>query len=132
MRSRDLLAALVLLGFVGCGTTGRATDHQRDTHQILQVLQAARSALLNDRPHAVCDLPTAHGRKRSLGFQVDFAAEGTPVPSTDPRLPQTCEQVVARMWSQVRHSHGAITWPADLRRVTFAVPSINGTRATAE
>jgi hypothetical protein len=98
----------------------------------VQVLQAARTALLHDRSHALCNLPTPHGRTRSLGFQVDFATEGTPVPSNDPRLPQTCEAIVAREWSQVRRSHGALTWPTDLRHVSFSVLSVRGSAAQAQ
>lgn len=111
----------------GCGTTTTKPTGRDEVRQILGVVQAARSALLGDRSHDACILLTAHGRERVLGFQVDFADEGTPVPSKDPHLPQTCEAVFIRESAQP----GARWWRADLRNAQFSVSSINGATATA-
>jgi hypothetical protein len=125
------LAAVITTGtlvLAGCGSTNREPSDQNDARRIIGVLEKARSALMNNRSHEVCDLLTDHGRTRALGFQVDFAGEGTPVPSKDPRLPQTCEAIVEREWSDVE---GA-SWPIDLRHVSFSVVSVDGSTAKAQ
>jgi hypothetical protein len=120
------------LAIAGCGTTDRKPTDQDDANQIIRVLEMARTALLDNRSHEVCGLLTAHGRTRALGFQVDFAEEGTPVPSKDPRLPQTCEAIVEHEWSEARRAGGAISWPIDLRHVRFSVLSVDGSTANAQ
>jgi hypothetical protein len=75
------LVAVIAIGtlvLAGCWGTDREPSDRNDANQILGVLEKARTALLNNQPHEVCDLLTDHGRARALGFQVDFAEAGTP------------------------------------------------------
>jgi hypothetical protein len=128
VRRAFVIASGVLVLLTGCGTHGTT---ERAAAEIRQVLERARTALLQNEPSRVCNLLTAHGRRRSLGFQVDFAEEGTAVPSKDSRLPQTCEAVVEREWTSARRS-GAQSWPLDLRHARFAVVSVEGATARAQ
>jgi hypothetical protein len=125
VRSVTIIAATATL-LAGCGNPAHPRSGKSDVRKIVGVLESARRALLNDRSHEACGLLTAHGRDRVLGFQVDFAREGTRVPSSDPRLPQTCEAVIER------ERDDASEWIDDLRRVRFSVVSIRGSTAHAK
>lgn len=83
--------------------------------------------------HDACALLTPHGRRRVLGFNVDYDEEGG-IPPDSPRLPQTCEQLARRELATDRFDRGGRDpgpgWVAGMRRVRFVVTKASGTHAT--
>lgn len=95
----------------------------------MRVMEAAKTALLAGDGRTACDLLTAHGRRRALGFQVDFAPTGTTVPTKRRGVPQTCEQIV-RAESKGEHTPNVDqSWTPDLKAATFHVVSIDNDTA---
>jgi hypothetical protein len=110
----------VTLSLVAAGCAGNATS---DRAAILKVMETGRAALLAGDGPTACRLLTAGGRRRSLGFNVDFDEEGS-IPPSSPRLPQTCEDLLRR-----EAREGGIP-RRDIRLATFAIASVEGSRAT--
>jgi hypothetical protein len=90
----------------------------------LRVMEDGRTALLAGDGQAACRLPTRHGRRRALGFQVDFAPTGTPVPTKRRGVPQTCEQIVRAESKREHLADVGPSWTPDLKAAKFNVVSI--------
>jgi hypothetical protein len=121
------IAGTVVVG--GCADSGGSSaGKSSDGQAILSVMSRARTALLADDASQVCSLLTAHGRARALGFRVDYDDDGR-IPATDPRLPQSCEAIVKRLYADAHRSNVDVSWPADLRNSRFLVRSLNGRNA---
>jgi hypothetical protein len=130
---RMLASAMVfgLAAWGGCGFTANdaAERGEGERGAVLRVLEAGRTALLAGDGQAACRLLTTHGRTRALGFQVDFAPTGTPVPTKRRGVPQTCEQIV-RAESKREHLPDVNpSWTPDLKAARFNVVSINNDTA---
>jgi hypothetical protein len=87
-------------------------------------MEAARMALVEGDARTACGLLTRHGRERVLGFQVDFAPTGTPVPTDRRGVPQTCEEILV---AERRADRWSIE---DAGAARFRVRSIEGDRAS--
>ena len=120
------LAIVGLAAWGGCGSTTNDAEKRRDDERaVLRLLETGRTALLAGDGEAACRLLTAHGRARALGFQVDFAPSGTPVPTKRRGVPQTCEQIL-RAESRREHLPDANqSWTPDLKAARFNVVSID-------
>jgi hypothetical protein len=114
-RPTVLAVAAALAAAAGCGD---------DRDAVLEVMEDGRKALLAGDGRAACALLSEHGRRRVLEFQVDFAETGTPVPTDQPGVPQTCEAILRAEWKAARES-----WKPDLEQARFRVLSIDGERA---
>jgi hypothetical protein len=121
MRAATATLVASALFFGGCGGSG-----PDDRDAVLRLAEGARGDLVAGRAESFCARLTPHGRARSLGFKVDFDREGT-IPSKSPRLPQTCEQVVAR-----ERKPESDTWLHTLRAAKLRVSSIDSDSATVE
>jgi hypothetical protein len=108
------------------GSDERAAD---DEAAVLDVMDAARSAVLAGDPETACGLLTPHARDRVLGFQVDFLPTGSPVPSKRPRVPQTCEQMLRAQLHDERGADVAPSWLRDLKGRRFEVTAQAGDEA---
>jgi hypothetical protein len=108
---------VVLAAAAGCGGD--------DREDVLDVMREARSALLEGDATAACRLLTAHGRERTLEFQVDFLPTGAPVPSRRRGVPRTCEQI----FKAERRADPA-SWRPDVEEARFSVRSLDGDRAS--
>jgi hypothetical protein len=127
MRRTAVLLAVGLVGLTGCGGgDGDAGEKVADEQAILDVMEKGRQALLSGDAAAACRLLTDHARERTLQYQVDFLEEGTPVPSTDPRAPQSCEAMVPA----VLHELGS-PLKSTIDDVKFDVISIDEGEGTA-
>lgn len=113
----------------GCGSSSSAGD---DRSAIQRVLEDARGALLRNDGHAVCNLLTVHGRRRSLGYQVDYAPVGTRVPTTRRGVPRTCEDLVDREWRAEHRANVDQSWIPDLRRTKFVLVKLGRSHARVE
>lgn len=113
----------------GCGSSSPAGD---DRYAIERVLDDARAGLLRNDGQAVCNLLSAHGRRRSLAYEVDYAPEGTRVPTTRHGVPRTCEDIVDREWRDEHRGNVDQSWIPDLRRTRFAVVKLARSRARVE
>jgi hypothetical protein len=104
-----------------------------DRAAILSTVHRARDALVAGRVNDACALLTPHGRRRTLGFNVDFDHDGAIQPDS-PRLPQTCERLATRMLAEDHKlTHGRDPgqgWVDALKQVRFALVSSDGSRAT--
>lgn len=89
----------------------------------------ARTALLAGDATRVCSHLTPHGQHRVMGFRVDYDHEGQ-IPPTDPRLPQTCEAMVHRLFADAQPANSGFSWPRQLATARFAVKRIDGDKAT--
>jgi hypothetical protein len=114
-RPTVLAVAAALAAAAGCGD---------DRDAVLEVMEDGRKALLAGDGRAACALLSEHGRRRVLEFQVDFAETGTPVPTDQPGVPQTCEAILRAESKGARES-----WKPDLEQARFRVTSIEGDRA---
>jgi hypothetical protein len=124
-----MLIALAVWG--GCGSAANDAAERGDDERgaVLRVMEAGRAALLAGDAQTACGLLTAHGRTRALGFQVDFAPSGTPVPTKRRGVPQTCEQIL-RAESKLEHLADVDqSWTPDLKAAKFHVVSINNESA---
>jgi hypothetical protein len=104
----------IAIGVAGCADERGA---------VLQVMNRARTAVLAGDGQTACRLLTAHGRRRVLGFQVDFAPTGTRVPTTRRGVPQTCAQIL--------HAEAGLdrSWIRDLRGARLGGVAIDGDAA---
>jgi hypothetical protein len=109
-------SVVALAGLGGCGSGARdAPETDRDERAaVLEVMGAARSALLAGDGEGACRLLTRHGRQRALGFQVDYVPPGTPIPTKRRGLPQTCEQMVRAQWRAEHLPRIDPSWTPDL------------------
>jgi len=101
------VAASVLLGVGllagwGCGGAGD------ERAAVLRTVEQARQALVRRDAPAACRLLSRVGMTRIFMFQVDFAPEGTPVPTKRKGVPQTCTEIVL---SVLALSAGALSGP---------------------
>lgn len=121
-----LVTAAAFLAGCGGGSTG---DAQRD---VRAVAERARADLLAGRSRDFCGLLTSHGRRRALGFKVDFDEEGS-IPADSPRLPQTCEQIVDRELAMLDNpASGQLSLRHDLRHVRVQVADVGDSSARVE
>ena len=125
-----MLASATVIGLAawgGCGSTANDAAEPGDDERsaVLQVMEAGRTALLAGDGQAACRLLTTDGRTRALGFQVDFAPTGTPVPTTRRGVPQTCEQIVRAESKREHLPDVGPSWTPDLKAAKFHVVSIN-------
>src|SRR4051794_38082571 len=124
----------VLMLFVLLVAIGRGDSKSAEKVAILKVMGNARAALLKEDGQRACGLLTSKGRKRSLAFNVDYDEQGT-IPPDDPRLPQTCEQLVRRQWRDVHtcdadpRCRGNYNWPRALPQARFTVSWVKDGRA---
>jgi hypothetical protein len=118
MRLQWAILAVALAA--GCGGDDAGVD---DRQAVLAVMEDARAAVVDGDGETACALLTEHGRRRALGYQVDFAPEGTPVPTDRRGVPQTC---VAILRAKRRLDPSSID---DLERAAFRIESIDGDRA---
>src|SRR3954454_1163290 len=125
-----LAVALPALSGCGAAAKGAPASGSADEHAaVRRVVEAGRRALLAGDGKAACRLLTRRGQRRALGFQVDFAPEGTRVPTKRRGVPQTCEQIVRAEW-KADHEEGVDpSWTPDLRAARFRVVSLRGARA---
>lgn len=86
-------------------------------------MEDAREAVVAGDGAEACGLLTEHGRERVLEFQVDFAETGTPVPTRQRGVPQTCDAILRAERKADPDSFD------DLERPRFSVSSIDGDRA---
>jgi hypothetical protein len=125
-----MVASAMVIGLAawgGCGSTANDAAERGEDQRgaVLRVMEAGRTALLAGDGQTACRLLTTHGRTRALGFQVDFAPTGTPVPTKRRGVPRTCEQIV-RAESKREHLPDVNpSWTPDLKAAKFAVVSIN-------
>jgi hypothetical protein len=120
------LAAAALVAGCGGGSSAEAKRHVR------AVAERARADLLAGRSKDFCGLLTAHGRRRALGFKVDFDDEGS-IPPDSPRLPQTCEQIVNRELAMYSNPDiHQLTPLDDLKRVRIRIVDVNDSSARVE
>jgi hypothetical protein len=96
-----------------------------DRDAVLEVMETGREALLAGDARTACGLLSEHGRRRVLEFQVDFTETGTPVPTEEPGVPQTCEAVL-----RAERKLGRDSWEPDVEQARFRVASIDGDRAS--
>jgi hypothetical protein len=108
------------------GSDERAAD---DRAAVLDVMDAARSAVLAGDAETACGLLTPHARDRVLGFQVDFLPTGSPIPSKRPGVPQTCEQMMRAQLQDDRGPDVAPSWSRDLEAAEFEVTAQAGDEA---
>jgi hypothetical protein len=121
--------ALAVWGGCGSAANDAAERGANERGAVLRVMEAGRSALLAGDAQTACRLLTTHGRTRALGFQVDFAPSGTPVPTKRRGVPQTCEQIL-RAESKREHLPDVDqSWTPDLKAAKFSVVSINNDNA---
>jgi hypothetical protein len=127
---RRTLASSMVIGLAawgGCASTEndatKRGDDERDA--VLRVMETGRTALLDGDGQTACRLLTAHGRARTLGFQVDFAPAGTPVPTKRRGVPQTCEQILRAESKREHLPNVDQSWTPDLKAARFKVVSIN-------
>jgi hypothetical protein len=109
-------AVVILAAVAGCGGD--------DRDAVLAVMEDARAALVAGDGEAACGLLSDHGRERMLEVQVDFAETGTPVPTTQRGVPQTCEQILRAEREEDPES------VEDIERAAFRVVEIDGARAS--
>jgi hypothetical protein len=119
------MVSLLVIAFTGCGG-GDSGGTVSDERAILKVMEEGRDALLKGDAGAACMLLTDHGRERTLQYQVDFLEEGTRVPSSDPRAPQSCEAMVPA----VLHELGS-PLKSTIKDVKFNVVSIDESEGEA-
>jgi len=89
-------AASVLLGvglLAGWGCGGAGDEHAA----VLRTVEQARQALVRRDAPAACRLLSRVGMTRIFMFQVDFAPDGTRVPTKRKGVPQTCTEIVLRV-----------------------------------
>lgn len=99
-----VVAAGVLSGW-GCGA--RVDDRPA----VLRTVEQGRQALLHGDAAAACGLLSPAGVTQVFMFQVDFAPEGTPIPTQLRGVPQTCLDIVRRELAR-----DAIAYPGVFRR----------------
>jgi hypothetical protein len=123
---------IVALALVGCGSSGSSSTvaPTGERAAILSVMNDARSALLAGDSTRVCSHLTAHGRDRVMGFRVDYDNYGK-IPPTDPRLPQTCKEMVDRQFADAHPDDARVnvSWPRQLAAARFTVTRIAGDKA---
>ena len=133
MRSTPVeLAAAIAVGaslLAGCGDSGGADD----LDAIVGVVRTARDDVLAGRDRHACSLLTRHARQLSLNFKAEFD-DGGAIPPDSPRLPQTCEAVVARMRAEAEEwdrdpMAGGDSWLRPARRAKFELVSYDGSKA---
>jgi len=120
MRRALALAVLAAAG-VGCGsaTDPAAKRGGGERAAVLRVMEAGRKALLAGDGKAACRLLTPHGRKRALGFQVDF----------DHGVPKTCVGIVRAEFRLEHDPDVDQSWTPDLKAASFRVTSLDRDRA---
>jgi predicted pyridoxine 5'-phosphate oxidase superfamily flavin-nucleotide-binding protein len=130
MRRRFVVAVIATVLAVS-GVVAITSANRGDEASILRVLHSGQRALLAGDGRGVCALLTAHGRRRALGFQVDYAPEGTPVPTRRPGVPHTCEEIVRREWRDGHQPASGSSWTRELRRARFSIVWVRGSGAKA-
>ena len=119
---RAMCTATLALLVAGCGG-----DSKPDVEGVRQLAEQARADLVAGREARFCALLTPHGRARSLGFKVDFDEYGR-IPSSSPRLPQTCEQVARRE----RSYRTDPSWVPELRDAKLSIVDVRSKTARIE
>jgi hypothetical protein len=114
-----------LAAWAGCDGGDAAEQGEDDRGAVLRVMDAGRTALLAGDGRAACRVLSAQGRTRALGFQVDFAPTGTPVPTERRGVPQTCEEIVRAEWKREHLPDIDQSWTPDLRAARFDVVAID-------
>jgi hypothetical protein len=126
---RTLASAMVIGLAASGGCESRANDAaergEDERGAVLRVVEAGRTALLAGDGQTACGLLTTHGRTRALGFQVDFAPTGTPVPTKRRGVPQTCEQILRAESKREHLAEANQSWTPDLKQAKFTVVAIN-------
>jgi hypothetical protein len=125
-RSHIRIAAVTLaaLAICGCGSSG--SNHE---HAVLATARAAVRALADGRVREACAYLTPHGRRRSLGFRIEFDDHAS-LPLNSPRIPQTCEGLAARERKQAENPRIDNSWLVAARSASFRVTHLAGRTAT--
>ena len=125
LRALGPIAAACVFALSGCtGDSGSAED---PGEAILEVVERGRDALLEGDAPEACGLLTERGRRRALNYRVNFD-QGGMLAADDPRVPQTCEEIVTAMVQEAR-THEGLTWDSDLQIARFEV--VRRTEASA-
>jgi hypothetical protein len=110
-----------LAAFAGCG----GGSAQVDSAPVLSTVRAAVRALVAGRAAEACGYLTPHGRARALGWRVNIDREGT-IPSSSPRVPQTCEQIATRERRLALDPRDDFNWLDAARKARFEVVHASG------
>lgn len=93
------------LGAASCGGRGGSP---KDSADVLQTLRDGSQALLRGDAVGACRLLSRAGMTEVLNYQMDFLPSGTPVPTRQPGIPQTCPAIVRRVLALEASNPGAL------------------------
>ena len=130
------VSALLALPLSACGEAGeekpRPAGAQRppsDERAILETMRSARDAVLAGDAQTACALLTPQGRELAVRV-VRYSEEGTVLPRS-PRSQRACERVLEPELARARQPGLDVGWLSDLRRSSFTVLGVRGSRARA-